>query len=172
MCSSDLCGQAHGPMSRMLETLAHELGHMHMRETFENADVATQKSIRDEYDKWLKSNKGKSAREHIESMRARGIGKLEKISEKRKSEDLDPYWSSFKEWYADQVSRWATTSEKPLNVVERFFKRLADAMRSFYAKLRNQKYLPNETFKQYMDKVTANIDYVGQLGRQLSLLEN
>ncbi len=148
-------------MSRMLETLAHELGHMHMRETFDNADVATQKAIRDEFDKWLKSNKGKSAREHIESMRARGIGKLEKISEKHKAEDLSPYWSSFKEWYADQVSRWATTSEKPLNVVERFFKRLADAMRSFYAKLRNQKYLPNETFKQYMDKVTANIDYVG-----------
>ena len=148
-------------MSRMLETLAHELGHMHMRETFENADIATQKAIRDEYDKWLKSIKGKSAREHIQSMRARGLGKLEKIGEKRKSEDLDPYWTFFKEWYADQVSRWATTSEKPLNVVERFFKRLADAMRSFYAKLRNQKYLPNETFKQYMDKVTSNIDYVG-----------
>jgi hypothetical protein len=150
-------------MSRMLETLAHELGHMHMRETFENADVATQKAIRDEFDKWLKSNKGKSAMEQIQSMRARGIGKLEKISEKHKAEDLSPYWSSFKEWYADQVSRWATTSEKPLNVVERFFKRLADAMRSFYAKLRNQKYLPNETFKQYMDKVTSNIDYVGPI---------
>lgn len=147
-------------MSRMLETLAHELGHMHMRETFENADVATQKAIRDEYDKWLNSNKGKSAREHIQSMRARGLGKLEKIGEKHKSEDLSPYWSFFKEWYADQVSRWATTSEKPLNVVERFFKRLADAMRSFYAKLRNQKYLPNETFKQYMDKVVASVEYV------------
>lgn len=150
-------------MSRMLETLAHELGHMHMRETFDNADIATQKSIRDEYDKWLKSNQGKSAREHIQSMRARGIGKLEKIGEKHKSEDLPAYWRSFNEWYADQVSRWATTSEKPLNVVERFFKRLADALRSFYAKLRNQKYLPNETFKQYMDEVTANIDYIAPI---------
>jgi hypothetical protein len=144
-------------VTRMLETLAHELGHIHERESFRNADLATQRSIQDEFDKFLKSSKGKSARDYIESMRARGVGKVTKVGEKAKFEDLTPYWKSFGEWYADQVSRWATTSEKPLTVVERFFKRLADALKSFYAKLRNQKYLPNETFKQYMDKVTASV---------------
>jgi hypothetical protein len=144
-------------VTRMLETLAHELGHIHERESFRNADLATQRSIRDEFDKFLNSSKGKSAKDYIESMRARGVGKTTQAGEKTKFEDLTPYWKSFGEWYADQVSRWATTSEKPLTVVERFFKRLADALKSFYAKLRNQKYLPNETFKQYMDKVTANV---------------
>jgi hypothetical protein len=144
-------------VTRMLETLAHEFGHIHERESFRSADLATQRSIRDEFDKFLKSSKGKSAKDYIESMRARGVGKGTKAGEKAKFEDLTPYWKSFGEWYADQVSRWATTSEKPLTVVERFFKRLADALKSFYAKLRNQKYLPNETFKQYMDKVTANV---------------
>jgi len=144
-------------VTRMLETLAHEFGHVHERESFKSADLATQRSIQDEFDKFLKSSKGKSARDYIESMRARGVGKVTKVGEKTKFEDLTPYWKSFGEWYADQVSRWATTSEKPLTVVERFFKRLADALKSFYAKLRNQKYLPNETFKQYMDKVTASV---------------
>jgi hypothetical protein len=144
-------------VTRMLETLAHEFGHIHERESFRSADLATQRSIRDEFDKFLKSSKGKSAKDYIQSMRARGVGKVTKAGEKTKFEDLTPYWKSFEEWYADQVSRWATTSEKPLTVVERFFKRLADALKSFYAKLRNQKYLPNETFKQYMDKVTANV---------------
>jgi hypothetical protein len=144
-------------VTRMLETLAHEFGHIHERESFRGADLATQRSIQDEFDKFLKSSKGKSARDYIQSMRARGVGKVTKAGEKTKFEDLTPYWKSFEEWYADQVSRWATTSEKPLTVVERFFKRLADALKSFYAKLRNQKYLPNETFKQYMDKVTASV---------------
>jgi hypothetical protein len=144
-------------VTRMLETLAHEFGHIHERESFRSADLATQRSIQDEFDKFLKSSKGKSARDYIESMRARGVGKVTKVGEKTKFDDLTPYWKSFGEWYADQVSRWATTSEKPLTVVEKFFKRLADALKSFYAKLRNQKYLPNETFKQYMDKVTANV---------------
>ena len=144
-------------VTRMLETLAHELGHIHERESFRNADLATQRSIRDEFDKFLNSSKGKSAKDYIESMRARGVGKGTKAGEKARFEDLTPYWKSFGEWYADQVSRWATTSEKPLTVVERFFKRLADALKSFYAKVRNQKYLPNETFKQYMDKVTASV---------------
>jgi hypothetical protein len=142
---------------RMMETLAHELGHIHERETYKNADVATQRAVRDEFDKFLASRKGSSAREYIGKMRARAGFKTLEIPEGLQAERLNPYWFKFSEWYADQVSRWATTSEKPLTVVERFFKRLADALKSFYARVRNQKYLPNETFKQYMDKVTASV---------------
>jgi hypothetical protein len=142
--------------SKMLETLAHELGHIHMYEVFEKTDVQTHNEIVGEFNKFIRSSKGKDAREFIQSFRPRGIGKVTKGGEGLKAEQLAPYWTSFHEWYADQVSRWATTSAKPLTVVEKFFKRLADALKSFYAKLRNQKYLPNETFKQYLDKVSAD----------------
>lgn len=142
--------------SKMLETLAHELGHIHMYEVFEKTDVQTHNEIVREFNKFIRSSKGKDAREFIQSFRPRGIGKVTKGGEGLKAEQLAPYWTSFHEWYADQVSRWATTSAKPLTVVEKFFKRLADALKSFYAKLRNQKYLPNETFKQYLDKVSAD----------------
>jgi hypothetical protein len=142
--------------SKMLETLAHELGHIHMYEVFEKTDVQTHNEIVREFNKFIKSSKGKDAREFIQSFRPRGIGKVTKGGEGLKAEQLAPYWTSFHEWYADQVSRWATTSAKPLTVVEKFFKRLADALKSFYAKLRNQRYLPNETFKQYLDKVSAD----------------
>jgi hypothetical protein len=142
--------------SKMLETLAHELGHIHMYEVFEKTDVQTHNEIVGEFNKFIRSSKGKDAREFIQSFRPRGIGKVTKGGEGLKAEQLAPYWTSFHEWYADQVSRWATTSAKPLTVVEKFFKRLANALKSFYAKLRNQKYLPNETFKQYLDKVSAD----------------
>jgi hypothetical protein len=127
-----------------------------MYEVFEKTDVQTHNEIVREFNKFIRSSKGKDAREFIQSFRPRGIGKVTEGGEGLKVEQLIPYWTSFHEWYADQVSRWATTSAKPLTVVEKFFKRLADALKSFYAKLRNQKYLPNETFKQYLDKVSAD----------------
>lgn len=146
--------------TKMLEVLAHELGHMHEREVFNNADVETKNKIRAEHDKWLASQKGKTARELIQSLRAKTSGKTTRVEKGLPADQLTPYWKSFGEWYADQVSRWAVTSEKPVGVVEQFFSRLAQALRSFYSKIKNAGYLPNETFAQYLEKVVVSTDVV------------
>ena len=138
--------------TKMLEVLAHELGHMHEREVFNNADSDTKKKIREEHDKWLMSQQGRSARELIQSLRAKTTGKTTRVEKGMTADQMTPYWKSFGEWYADQVSRWAVTSEKPVSVVEKFFSRLAQALKSFYSKLKNAGYLPNETFAQYLEK--------------------
>jgi hypothetical protein len=135
----------------MLEIMAHELGHMHQFEVFNKAPAETQAAIKAEYDKWLASTKGKTARELVNSLRAKTTAKTTDISEGAMAADMDSYWFNFKEWYADQVSRWALTSDKPVGVVEQFFKRLADSLRAFYAKVKNAGYLPNETFKKYLE---------------------
>lgn len=146
--------------TKMLEVLAHELGHMHEREVFNNADADTKKKIREEHDKWLMSQKGRSARELIQSLRAKTSGKTTRVEKGLSADQMTPYWKSFAEWYADQVSRWAVTSEKPVSVVEKFFSRLAQALKSFYSKLKNAGYLPNETFVQYLEKTHAPSDHV------------
>ena len=138
-------------ITKMLEVLAHEMGHMHMYEVFNKAPAETQASIKAEYDKWLASTAGKTARELVDALRAKTTAQTTKVEEGMSAARMDPYWSSFKEWYADQVSRWAVTSDKPVGVVEQFFKRLADSLRAFYAKVKNAGYLPNETFKKYLD---------------------
>lgn len=138
-------------ITKMLEVLAHEMGHMHMYEVFNKAPAETQASIKAEYDKWLASTAGKTARELVDALRAKTTAQTTKVEEGMSAAKMDPYWSSFKEWYADQVSRWAVTSDKPVGVVEQFFKRLADTLRAFYAKVKNSGYLPNETFKKYLD---------------------
>ena len=138
-------------VSKMLETLSHEMGHIHMYEVFNKAPAETQASIKAEYDKWVASTKGKTARELVNSLRAKTTAQTTKIQEGMTAAQMDPYWTLFKEWYADQVSRWAVTSDKPLSVVQQFFKRLADSLRSFYSKLKNSGYLPNETFKKYLE---------------------
>jgi len=137
-----------------IETLAHEFGHIHEKEYFARQPKAVKDAIYGEFGAWLEDSGYRSAREHVESLRARKAGKMTGVPNPEKTgADLDDYWRKFEEWYADQVSRWATTSERPLTLVGQFFSRLAASMKRFYAKLRNAKYLPNSTFKEYMDGV-------------------
>jgi hypothetical protein len=88
----------------------------------------------------------------VEALRARKSGKITEVFEGQ----LDPYWTSFSEYYADQTARWATTQDQPLTAVDNFFSRLGKAMRSFYEKLVNRKFLPSDAFKSYLDGVTAS----------------
>ena len=142
--------------TELLETLAHEMGHAHQREVFEKAPKELQDKIRAEHDKWLASQKGKSAKELVDSMRARKSAKTTRFSNPMMdSAKMTSYWKSFSEWYADQVSRWATTSDKPVTAVEKFFAKLGAAIKRFFAQAKNKGYLPNETFKSYMDGLAS-----------------
>jgi hypothetical protein len=140
---------------KMLETLAHELGHVHEKEAYMNSGTDMRHAIRKEYEKWLDSQKGKTARQLVDSLRARATAKTTAVRAGSMADNLTPYWKSFSEWYADQVSRWATTSEKPVTQVEKFFDKLARAIRNFFNKIKNAGYLPNETFKQYLDDIAS-----------------
>ena len=141
-------------ITKMLETLAHELGHVHQKEVFDKSSPEVKKAITEEYWKWAMSQDKKTAKELILSLRAKTTGKTTKVPDNLMAKDLTNYWRSFSEWYADQTAKWAVTSEKPVGVVEKFFTRLGKALRSFYAKVRNSGYLPSETFKKYLDTVT------------------
>ena len=137
-----------------LELIAHELGHVQEKHVFKTAPVETQAAIKADFDKWLASNKGKTAREHINSMRAKTLAKNTKVPEGLMSEQIaDDYWRSFGEWYADQVSRWSTTTAKPLTVVEKFFAKLGAAMRRFYTNVMQQKYLPVQSIQKFLDGI-------------------
>jgi hypothetical protein len=149
--------------TRELEVIAHELGHVHEKHAFKAAPAETQAAIKADYDKWLASNKGKTAREHIESLRAKTTGQTTRIPEGQQSSDLKAYWSSFSEWYADQVSRWSTTTDKPLTVVEKFFAKLGAAMRRFYANAVQQKYLPAQSMQKFLDGIAKTAKNNGSI---------
>jgi hypothetical protein len=160
---------------RMLEIAAHELGHIHEKEVFNNESQETKDAIKAAFSDWLKSTKGMSAAEYVQELRARATGKTTKTVDVpiENLKNYTGYWSSFTEWYADQVSKWATTQEKPLTVVEKFFSKLGAAMKAFYSKLRGSKYLPNETFKKYLDRVTdAAVDSTAIPSMQMPLVSD
>lgn len=145
--------------AELVEILAHEMGHAHEQEMFNNAPAELQKQIKAEFDKWLNSQKGKTAKEFIYALRAKETAETTNIpNPDMLAKDLkkyDSYWSTFSEWYADQTARWATTSEKPLTAVDKFFAKVAETLRSFFKTLKSAGFLPNTTFKQYMDDITA-----------------
>lgn len=160
---------------RMLEIAAHELGHIHEKEVFNNESQETKDAIKAAFSDWLKSTKGMSASEYVQELRARVTGKTTQTVDVpiENLRNYKAYWSSFTEWYADQVSKWATTQEKPLTVVEKFFSKLGAAMKAFYSKLRGSKYLPNETFKKYLDRVTdAAVDSTSSPAMQMPLVSD
>jgi DNA-binding protein H-NS len=147
--------------TKMLEVIAHEMGHVHEKVAFDQAPQELKDKLKAAYEKWLESRKDKTSREAIQMLRAKTTAKTTDIGQTIETAEqldkLDPYWSKFSEWYADQVSRWAVTDEKPVGVVEKFFARLGAALRRFYQNLKGQGYLPDETFVQYLKQVKPTI---------------
>jgi hypothetical protein len=147
--------------TKMLEVIAHEMGHVHEKVAFDQAPQEVKDKLKAAYEKWLEGRKDKTSREAMQMLRAKTTAQTTDIGQTIETAEqldkLDPYWSKFSEWYADQVSRWAVTDEKPVGAVEKFFARLGAALRRFYQTLKGQKYLPDETFVQYLKQVKPTI---------------
>ena len=140
--------------TKMLEIIAHEIGHIHEKFAFDSASEYTQKKIIKEFNAWFDTHGNISAKELVESMRPRAMARATRFEDPMmQASKAKVYWRSFGEWYADQVARWATSSEKPLTVVDKFFKKIADALKKFYATVKGQKYLPTESMKNFLDNI-------------------
>jgi len=140
-----------------LETISHELGHMIQKIAFDGAPAATRKAVMDEYDTWVASLKGKTIADLIpklrnryttEDMEARTIPDIP--LDKMRVSDLQ-YWMGFSEWFADNVSRWATTSDKPLTITEKFFSKVGQMMRDLVALVTSRKFPPAKTVAKFLD---------------------
>jgi hypothetical protein len=148
--------------SRTLEVLAHEIGHIVEDTAYADADDATRKAVVDEYLEWRKKAKLATKREFYHMLRNRE-GAADNIANAESSQtadkpateiaQFDSYWSSFSEWFADNVSRWATTNEKPLSIAEKFFSNLAQKLRDLVAIVTGRKYPPAKTVADFMNKM-------------------
>lgn len=144
----------------ILATLAHEIGHIVEKTAYKNADKETKRAINDAFIEWLNEHQPNiqqpgSAKELIESLRHPANSDVVGLTDTMKADELNlSYWSSFNEWFADNVARWALTSKKPKSVVEKFFKMVAEKLRQLYATLIGRKYLPNKVLADYLDSLT------------------
>jgi hypothetical protein len=141
--------------NKTLEVISHELGHAIQNIAYDNAPQETKDAIKTEYEQWLASTKGKTGRELIQMLRNRETADTQMLSvrENQPASELRPYWTSFNEWFADNVSRWASTNEKPLSVTEKFFSKVAQMMRDLVAVVTGRKYPPAKTVADFLNKM-------------------
>jgi len=138
---------------RTVEVITHELGHLIERVAFNNAPKDVKAAIMAEYNEWLGSAKKKSGSDLIYALRNRETAEAQAAGKtpQTKLAKEDSYWRSFTEWFADNTSKWATTSEKPVGVVEKFFADLAKKLRELVSKLTGNRFVPAKTVKDFLD---------------------
>jgi len=109
-----------------LTTFIHEFGHQIDYQLLRQASKETQLAIRAAWEKQYAEQKGKTVLE------LRPISGQKYSPEQQNLVPRGGYYHSQVEWFAEQVSRWITTDEKPTTVVEKFFKNVGETWKQFY----------------------------------------
>ena len=164
-----------------LETLAHEVGHSFERYTLENLTSKEMKEFAEAFkahldlrgvalsSEFLKAHASLKFYEEFFMPKKTGEG----VSETMLAVDLPDYYGTAKEFLANQVAKWAVSSEQPVSALDKFFKRLADGFRRLYASAKGQDNLPNAEIKRILDRRAESIIRAGEdfQGRVESLAE-
>ena len=141
-----------------IEAIAHEVGHIVQKEMFDNAPKETRAAVLAEHSAWLATTKGMSAKEQIMALRNRETAESHSRKFNENSKLDQEYWGDFKEWFADNVSRWATTDEKPVSIVEKFFKGIADKLRQLLQIVTGNRFLPAKSVVEFLNNMGKESD--------------
>lgn len=137
--------------SALIETLAHEIGHIVDRELLQNAEQSVQNALLEAHKAWLDQRKALPAEDYVRQLRAYVTGRLTDVTTDDVAAQLPPYWRSFSEWFADNVAKWATTDEVPNSVVARFFAKIAAAYRRMLERLGAKGLLPDQSVSEFLN---------------------
>lgn len=142
------------------EVLGHELGHIVLNQTWDDAPKAAKESVMEAYENWLMEHGHpmKRLRDVYESRfasnlfdQARALVDSDVVLGELSVDRVEAI-TAFKEWFSDQVSRWMTTEAKPLSLAEKLFKHAADVIRDMFGLLKKGGAVrADATVKSYMD---------------------
>jgi hypothetical protein len=144
-------------LNQNIEAIAHELGHIIQTVAYNEASTEVRREIQKEYEEWLKSVKGKDGRTIIQATRNRETAfdpdVLKMAPGQMLNKDDLEYYTSFSEWFADNVSKWVTTDQKPMTVVQKFFADIARRIRRLVGELTRNKFVPNKAVANFLNKM-------------------
>lgn len=141
--------------------IAHELGHALMELEYVNASDDVKQAVQSEYAKWFQAKYGPEGTPSVADQRRIWEWMLEAdwmdpeapFPSDQRVQKWENYRSSFREWFADEVAKWASTSEKPKNLVGKFFSELAVKMARLWNAIRGN-FSPNKPIKDWLDSLT------------------
>jgi len=118
---------------KLFTVVSHELGHIVEQEVFSKSSEPTKKAVKEDYEKWFASLTGKTVEEVAKETRDITLADLIEGNTRKFDTSKDRYISSFSEYFADNVSKWARTSEKPKSAVDKYFADLVDLFKKLHS---------------------------------------
>lgn len=113
-------------LSGWSSTAFHEFGHFMQHTLLANAPMETVDSLYRAFQR--QSREASDASELEASIRLRGPDRIPWASPQTTFRSSGPgfkKWWDFDEWFAEQVSRWAFDSRRPVTLVDKFFKKVS-----------------------------------------------
>jgi hypothetical protein len=147
------------------EVVAHEMGHVIEHVLLHNAPTAVQKSINDAFDAYYKQTQGLKGEDLMKLSRNRQMSGDLFPPGSLMSQEYRKYLTSKAEWFADQVSRWATTAEKPRSTIEKFFAAVGQKLREFLQMLTGNKFTPASEVADFLNHMQPDSDQAWLQGR-------
>lgn len=145
-----------------VERLSHEVGHIIEKVAFRNASEGTRNKVMAAFEDFLKRTSGMPAQDFIRALRNRKTAEesVKNLDPNMLASDLPnaDYWRSFGEWFADNVSRWATSAEKPKSAMEKFFASVAERLKQLVAYITGSDYAPDKAVSTFLNRMRADID--------------
>lgn len=143
-----------------IEAIAHEIGHILQRESFEKASDGEKGEINGAFGAFLRKNDKVNFQDYIRALRAHSTGKvLGAPGDMRDSKELPGYWRSFSEWFADQVARWATSDEAAVSMLDKLFDRVGRGYQKLAKSAAGDRYKPDALLAQWLnDRVGTMAD--------------
>lgn len=145
----------HRNAAEVWATLTHEFGHVVMWSAFRHATKNQKIAIKAAYAEYRANTPHNINLDQLIRQRDNAVVALfnTRNADARPLESPQErqYWAGFEEWFAEQVARWATSSEVPLTMVDKFFKSLGDTLRRIFERASAKFGLPYEPSKAMND---------------------
>jgi MutS domain I len=141
--------------------MAHEIGHAIMELEYANAPVETKRAVETEYTKWFQAKYGAEGTPSVADQRriwewmtdSDWLDPKAPFPQEQRAADWEKYRSSFSEWFADEVAKWAATREKPRSLVDKFFSEISTKLKRLWNEV-SSNFAPNETLASWLDSIS------------------
>lgn len=129
----------------LFATLMHEFGHVIAFNSWDRAPVQVKNAINAAFQEYRRKNnldKGERPQDLAELAQRTNPSTMQMYqsldAQRNVYNNLDDpaffnYYFSFSEWFAEQVSKWAQTDQKPLSIIDKFFHNLARKLKTVLA---------------------------------------
>lgn len=149
------------PEDLQVETAAHEVGHIIYKTALRNASPEVSAQIDRAYKTFLRQTEGKSAQDIIRATRNRATSRElldNRAPNSEPTQEFHDYFRTKSEWFADQVSRWATTADKPRGAIEQFFHGVAQQIKQLISAITGGKFFPDYMVGRFLDRLADASD--------------